>query len=350
MIARTLHRRVFSASFLGGAIVALVMACGDDAGAPADPPPDGSSPEAGIDDVLQTDAALATDGGIEGFCQETLGLYPSRYEACCDPAAAPKKYTFDHTLLGALPIACTTAIGQSIASGRATLVPAAAATCQTNMRAAVDARTCPEVLRNPNNQPAKSLFRDAEGCSAAVVGHQALDAPCLHDYECEDGLTCVGWTRDSDGACKSPPGEGAPCGYAVPDGGFIDLLNWGFGAHPRCAPGLYCASTTQQQGTCQPTNGDGGPCDSDDECADGLRCQVGKCGTAGPAPAGAPCERSSDCQDALYCKSTDDGRVCSERAVAGSPCSSTLGSDCQGACVEPDGGGDLTCVAYCGSR
>ena len=253
-------------------------------------------------------------------------------------------------MLKAVVLSCTTTLGKSIASGRAAFVAAEAATCQASVSASVQARTCPEVHRTPSNQPVKSLFHEAAGCSGALVGRQGVDAPCASDYECLDGLTCIGWTLQSDGVCRTPPAEAAPCGYAIPDGGgVIDLMRWGFGVHPRCAEGFYCASTALQQGTCRASKLTGDDCNSDDECASGLRCQVGVCGTAGPAPVDAPCERDSDCQDRLYCRRADGGRRCAPREVAGTPCTSTLGSECQGACVEPDGGAGATCVSFCGS-
>lgn len=325
------------------------MACGDDASVTTDPTPDGSSPDASTADVDEPDAVPPTDTELEAFCRGTLGLYAPRFEECCDPAAAPKVYSFDVALLKSVLLACTTSLGKSVESGRAAFVPAAAATCQANVGATIQGRTCPDVLRTPSNQPQQSIFNEAGGCAEAIVGHQGVDAPCSNDYECQDGLTCVGWTTNSDGACKTPPGEAAPCGYAIPDGGgFIELVRWGFGTHPRCAAGLYCASTALAQGTCRASKLADASCDSNDECAEGLRCQLGVCGTAGPAADGAPCKRNSDCQDRLYCKSTDGGRLCAPREVAGAPCSGAFSSECQGACVEPDGGA-ASCVAFCGS-
>lgn len=347
MVNRTFCWRVFTASSLGVALVVLAMACGDDAAVATSSTPDGSTPEGATN---ETDAALPTDTELEAFCRETLGLYAPKFEECCDPADAPKQYSFDDTLLKGVLLSCTTSLGKSIESGRAAFVPAAAATCQANVSAALKARTCPDLLHKPSNQPPKSIFDEAGGCSEMIVGHQDVDAPCSNDYECQDGLTCVGWTSNSDGTCKTPPGEGALCGYAIPDGGgFIELVRWGFGTHPRCAAGLYCASSALSQGTCRTSKVADGPCDSDDECAEGLRCQLGVCGTAQPAPAGAPCKRNPDCQDRLYCKSADGGRLCAPREVAGAPCNGELSSGCQGACVEPDGGGAAHCVAFCGS-
>ncbi|MBX3210028.1 MAG: hypothetical protein KF764_33670 [Labilithrix sp.] len=336
---------------LVSALVSSAMACGDDAPAAASPTPDDSLPDASTLDVDDADAPQPTDSELDAFCKGTFGLFAPHFEECCDPSAAPKRYAFDHTLLSGLLPACTSSLGKSVQSGRATFVPAAASTCEASMSAAIQARTCPDVLRKPSNQPSKSIFDEAAGCSAVLVGRQGADEACANDYECLDGLTCVGWTPSSDGSCKAPPGEAAPCGYAIPDGGgFIELVRWGFGTHPRCAAGFYCASAALQQGTCRPSRPAEASCGSHDECAEGLRCQLGACGPAGPAPADAPCRRNSDCQDRLYCKSADGGSVCAPREVAGARCSNELGSECQGACVRPDGGDGASCVAFCGSR
>lgn len=351
MVTQTLRWRVLTALSLAGALVSFAMACGDEAAVTTIPTPDGSPPDASTVDVTHADAALPADTDLDAFCRGTLGLYAPKYEECCDPSAAPKQYSFDDTLLKGALLACTTSLGKSVQTGRASFVPAAAATCETNVRGEIEARTCPDVLRTPSNQPSKSIFKETAGCSDVLVGKQGADAPCANDYECLDGLTCVGWTPQNDGTCKAPPAEGALCGYAIPDGGgFIDLVRWGFGTHPRCAAGFYCASTALQQGTCRPSKPADGSCDSHDECAEGLRCQSGVCGTAGPAPADAPCKRNSDCQERLYCKSADGGRLCAPRELAGTRCSNELGSECQGACVKPDGGGAASCVAFCGSQ
>jgi hypothetical protein len=329
--------------------VALAVACGDDAAAPASTPPDASSPDAATSDVVQGDAPVST--GVEAFCMGTLGLYAPAYEECCDETVAPKKYEFDLTFLRIASAGCTEMLGKSVATGRATFVASAAATCTANVSAYVEGRTCPDVLHSPTNQPADDIFKGEPGCSEVIAGAQGADAPCSNDYECVDGLTCIGYTAESDGACKPPPGEAAICGNGIPDGsGFVDIFRWGFGTHPRCAPGFHCAGTALQQGTCKPLVPASGACNDNDDCAEGLRCQVGVCGTAGPAPANAPCDRNSDCQDRHYCKSVDGGYVCAPREAAGTPCKSALGSECQGTCLVPDGGSSGSCVAYCGSQ
>lgn len=334
-------------SFTGG-LVSLAMACGDDAEVATPVVPDGGASDGPDPGAL--DGAGPASAAVDAFCSNTLALYAPRFAECCDSSAAPKTYAFNHALLKALPAACTESLGKSVQSGRAELAPPSRVACETNVSEAIRARTCPDVLRTPTNQPTRSIFGEAAGCSDMLVGRQPIDAPCAADYECTNGLTCIGWSPDGDGSCKPPPGEGAACGYAIPDGGgFLELVRWGFGDHPRCAPGLHCAATALQQGTCRPSAPATGACSSSDECAEGLRCQLGVCGTEGPAPAGAPCDRSSDCQDRLYCKRVDGGSVCATREVAGAPCSGELGSDCQGACVKPDGGGPATCVAFCGS-
>lgn len=350
MIALTLRWRLLTALSLGGALASSAMACGDEAAPTADPAPDGSTPDGSTSDATQADAPPPTGDELDAFCKGTLGLYAPMYAQCCDPAPAPKQYAFNEKLLEMLALSCTTSLGKSVQSGRAAFASTAAATCKKTASSAIQARACPDVLRSPSNQPSKSIFDDATGCSEVLTGRQGAGASCANDYECTDGLTCVGWTSNSDGTCSTPPGDGALCGYAIPDGGgFIELVHWGFGTHPRCAAGFYCASTALQQGTCRPSKLADDSCNANEECAEGLRCQLGTCGTAGPAPADAPCKRNTDCQDRLFCKSGDGGSLCATRGVAGTACSNELGSECQGACVKPDGGGAASCVAFCGS-
>lgn len=348
MLTQRLPWRVLTALSVAGAVVSLAVACGDEA-SPAEASPDGSTEDAATADAVATDdAAPASD--ISAFCNDTLGRYAPRYAECCDATAAPKRYALDSKLLQAVGLGCTVTLGKSIDSGRATLSPTAAATCRENVASDIARRPCAEVLHDPTNQPSPSIFKGAAGCVDALAGKQPVDAPCSNDYECGDGLTCVGWTPTTDGACKTPPAEGALCGFAIPDGGgFLELVRWGFGNHPRCATGLYCDATSTQQGTCRARKAADASCDDHDECADGLRCQLGVCSTTQPAPADAPCRRGSDCQDRLFCKSGDGGSACATPGTAGTSCGNEYGSECQGTCVKPDGGGAATCVAYCGA-
>lgn len=349
MVPRHLPARLLLSLVTGAGLVTLAFACGSEDSTQASPAADASAVDATTDAAESADVTVPPPGDIEAFCAGTLALHAPRYEGCCEKAAAPKRYAFDDALLKALAVECTEALGASVKGGRAAFDAAAAATCEANVSASIQGKTCPEVLHSPNNQPNASIFAGAAGCPDALVGRQPADAPCSNDYECTDGLTCVGWTSKSDGVCKPPPGDGASCGYAIPDGGgFIELVKWGFGTHPRCAEGFFCDATATQQGICRARAAATGPCDRDEECADGLRCQLGTCGTAGPAPADATCKRNTDCQDGLVCKSADGGSVCAPRAAAGTPCSSEFGFECAGACVKPDGG-SATCVAYCGS-
>lgn len=336
---------------LSSALVSLALACGDD---PTDAPagaPDASSSDA---PVTPPPPSTPSDGGVdatelEAFCAGTLGLRAPRYAECCSEADAPQRYRFDHGLLSGLGLECTESLGKSLAANRVTFVASAAQTCATNVSTELAARSCPEVVRAPTNEQPKTLFNEAEGCADVIVGRQSEGAPCARDYECQDGLTCVGWTPDGDGVCKTPPGDGELCGNGIPDGsGFFDILTWGFGSHPRCAAGFTCSPTAFQQGTCKAQQPAGGECDAHEECLDGLRCQNGSCSTDGPGPAAAPCERTSDCQGGLFCKFADGGS-CTPRGVAGDECTSDLSSECQGACVREDGG-PRHCVAYCGSQ
>src|SRR5690349_12423925 len=134
---RSARPRVILASSLVLAFVGLAFACGEDAALPTEATPDGASPEASTEGGATADGSSAPPGDIAEFCDGTLALHAPKFEACCDPAPAPKQYQFDDTLLKSLPLACTQGLGKSVQTGRAALEPAAAATCRANVSAAV---------------------------------------------------------------------------------------------------------------------------------------------------------------------------------------------------------------------
>lgn len=348
-------RATLALSLVIGAAVAV--ACGGDdetAAGPADASfGDGSSDGGGgPSDAAGVDGAAFVDAGVGTFCAQTLGLYLPKFESCCDKDAAPSAYDNDHALISIFAELCRESLGKSVASGRASLDSAAAATCAASLSQNIAATPCPDTARSASNQPTGSVFHDANGCAQAIVGLQGEGSPCANDYECRDGLTCVGWTPKSDGTCKTPPAQSQPCGNGVPEGGaFADIVRWGFGSHPRCVAGDYCAATALQPGTCRPAKEADASCFDPVECATGLRCQLETCATAPPSPASSPCRLPWDCADHLYCKTPDDGGLgtCTPRELGGTACSSTSSTTCAGACAAPVGGGAFRCVDFCGT-
>ncbi|MGH7294440.1 MAG: hypothetical protein ACRELB_05895, partial [Polyangiaceae bacterium] len=174
---------------------------------------------------------------------------------------------------------------------------------------------------------------------------QAAGAPCAVDFECQDGLACVGWTGASDGHCAPPGDAGAACEQS-PDASSALDIDYGFGSHPPCAAGAYCATPL-----CKSQGASGTACSTDTSCLSGTDCHLGKCSAVGPAADGGTCDTKADCQQGLYCAQGDGGALpgqCLPRLPAGGACTAT-GDECKGLCVLGDGGKSGICTALCGS-
>lgn len=101
-----------------------------------------------------------------------------------------------------------------------------------------------------------------------------------------------------------------------------------------CAASAQCQSThcntgTSNCGTCAPLSAAGGPCDTGDDCENGLVCASSVC--AVPVAAGGACTESAQCSGFLICK----GGTCATPGAAGQPCTPSA-SDC-----------DFTQALYC---
>lgn len=103
----------------------------------------------------------------------------------------------------------------------------------------------------------------------------------------------------------------------------------------ECLDGLYCDVYT---GLCTATVRLGGVCGDDAECGLGRVCNLGRC--AEPQSAGGPCDDYEDCDVGLWC----DGDACREGLPLGAPCELET-MNCQGFCtLEPPPG---TCRDFC---
>lgn len=279
------------------------------------------------------------DGGDgAAFCDATYGVVKAGFEGCCASGdTTTDDYVFIDTIFGIVLKACEDDLTSAIERGRVRYDASAAQACEASFRQTVSQGECwPQI---DTNGPGKPIF-GASACTGVVTGLQGAGAPCAVDFECADGLTCVGWAQGVDGACTMPGGPGAACERAA-DAGAGLYVEWGLGTHPSCAEGAYCPGSA-----CVAQSGSGGSCTSNDACTSGLTCHLGTCGTAGPAASGGACKSKSDCQEGLYCDPS--GNTCQPRAPAGGACPS--GSDvCKGYCAVPDGGSNGVCSAVCGS-
>ena len=349
-------------------LLGLLAGCSgsDNVAPPADAGRDGTTLDASSDTSasdggprqdakLPGDASSDTQAALDGsvttamaFCDGTLGPVISSFESCCNAGdKATQDYAFVDGLLHFLQSNCDGSLAAGVAGGRATFDENAATQCVAVVQQAIQgAPLCWNSFFH--NQNGRSTFANPP-CNAALVGQQASSAACRNDYECKDGLTCIGWTNSSDGTCQPPPAVSQACGHGKGDGGVQIFEDWGFGTHPPCAAGNFC-----NFGQCQAQATSGGACvSSDDECTPGLHCLLGKCGAQGPNAVAAPCMAVSDCKDGLYCQPGGGGAqgTCAGKRAAGTTCNASTNDECSGYCNVADGGGTgASCAAICGSN
>jgi hypothetical protein len=277
------------------------------------------------------------------FCDATYGELRIAFEGCCTSGdTTTNEYKFVDAIYAALTKDCESALSSAVARGRVTFDPTAAAACEAAFQQRIAQGNCWGNV--DTNQPGPPIF-GSSACSAVVTGLQAKGAPCAADFECQDGLTCVGWTGSTDGACASPGGSGKACEQAA-DAGSALYVDWGFGNHPSCATGAYCVTPT-----CQKQGGSGATCNADQACTSPMICHLGACAATAISADGGACDGKIDCQQGLYCAPGDGGALpgtCSPRLPLGAQCAAN-GDECKGLCVVPDGGKTGVCTALCGS-
>lgn len=295
-------------------------------------------------DAGPTETGATVDGGAGvAFCDATYGALRAAFDGCCtsgDKTTDPFK--FIDAIYSVLTQHCEDSVSSAIAKGRVTFDATAAAACEAEYQQRIAGGNC--WLDVDLNQAGPPPFASA-ACTHVVTGLQAAGAPCAIDFECQDGLTCVGWTGGSDGTCASPGDAGGKCEQA-PDAGSAFYFDYGLGSHPSCNAGAYCVTPA-----CKAQGGAGAACTSDDACKAGTLCLLGKCSSAGIAVDGGACNAKSDCQQGLYCMPADGGALpgaCIPRQPLGGACTST-GDQCKGICEVPDGGTSGVCGAFCGS-
>jgi len=301
------------------------------------------------DNPSSASEGVAAEGDGKNFCDHTIGALSGAFDACCTASdQASPEYDFSHGLVTTLTPICTAALEGSIARQRVRVHPADTDACYAAYAAHFGGGEKCKTLTTTYLDPA------GPSCRNAFSGVQGAGAPCGGDHECQDGLTCVGYTSAAEGVCQAPPPIGAPCGPGRSDGGSSASLSLNFGAHPKCATGAYCASAS---GMCVARVPAGQKCqiadDENTDCAELLHCHMGTCGTEGPADVGGACVSSSDCTSGHYCavsSGTQSGQ-CAEFEPAGGTCKGGYGfqTECKGRC-DADGGSSGTCATFCGSE
>ncbi|MBX3213283.1 MAG: hypothetical protein KF850_14705 [Labilithrix sp.] len=321
---------------VAGAFASVVLACEDDSsGGGAAPAPGGDAGDGALGPGTTPPATAAGD-----FCDKTVGVVVSALESCCTADdKVTDEYGVSHGLVSAVLPLCRSTLEASIAKARVLYRADAGEACFAAYRSNYAPDQCANIMQT---------FADPSGsaCRAAFAGVGEAGAPCLGDHECVDGLTCVGYTKGADGACKPPPAIGEACGAARVDGGSSGVAVVKFGTHPACVGGARCVD-----GECAKAAADGESCTFSDDCAAPLECVLGKCGASGPGGAGARCLQSDDCAPDTFCERASGAGegTCTKRRSAGGSCTgAAFVTECIGRC-DAEIGAPGTCVSFCGS-
>ncbi len=286
------------------------------------------------------------------FCDGIFGAIAAKYDSCCTAAekadgGPSAEYKTLHDDVVIYQATCVDELTSALKKRRVTYDPVAGKTCLD---------TYATVLQDCGTFR-KRLFLFSRwwldpACSTAFKGSQAEGSACAFSGECADGLTCVGWSAQSEGLCKKPPALGEKCGAASTVGlrSRIPKLE----PHPGCAPGGYCPPGPS--GTCQPALAADASCAEDlaDEACNPPNVCYGHTCKVAPAtrsPVGAPCGRGAECVDGTFCNpSLDAGTFdgfCADYGAAGTMCTSAgMGSACAGDCNL----NASTCTTMCGSK
>lgn len=331
------------------------LACGSSAASPgADAAAGSSGPPVDSGTLDARDGAAVTDTGnaldaagvtaaIVAFCNDSFGGYLTDLASCCsatDMQSSGYGLVAGFTALGQQQ--CGQQIPASVIAGRATFDPNAFAACEQQLKTMYAGECWPQLVTN--HSPTSGPFATS-ACRNVVTGLQHAGQPCANDYECTDGLACVGETTTNDGVCQAPGAIGATCGEGNCAGNCPS--DWGFGNHPQCGAGAYCF------GTCQALAMAGQSCLGEGSCVSGYVCVVtgpqSSCKTS-YSPQGTECQTTQDCQDGLWCDTSVEAGgygYCEPKGAAGASCTNSYA--CKGYCNVPDGGSAGTCAAICGS-
>lgn len=333
-----------------GSACFAAAACGGSSSSPSDT--DGGTNEGGgaetgagdggaVADAAKSVPITAPPGVGKSFCDKIIGDALRELDGCCTADdRMTTQFKLSYGFGTAFETQCETAMESSIGKGRVRYRPDALGTCA----AALDAFYAPGKCTSLT-EPV--LGPSVVTCGDVFAGVGADGAACAGTYECEEGLTCVGYGDGADGTCKSPPPIGSPCGAAPGDGSTSITYTLSFGRHPPCAPGAACSSASH---TCV-AGGPGTRCSDRDDCDVSLDCVRGVCGTTKPADVGGACDAARDCVRGTFCaKSGQPEGQCTAKKTAGGTCSDAFSSECIGRCDVDGGAASGACASYCGSR
>lgn len=301
------------------ALIAFGCACGCYAtNDPTAAMPDAEPPR---DGGLIADARVESDSGAEPSCDPSTaeGIATCFAELACREAISCESYRdfFGYAESSSCHPAARDrqALIDGIEAGRIVVNAAAAARCFGPVGVECPART-----------PWAEVALD--DCAAALTGRVEIGEPCRHQTECEgfsDGTAICDLGATCPGVCARLPAEGEPCF------GWLSLCasplscSWS----GRCVdgtegsacesqgdcwwPGFECVLDGDGLGVCEPAPGLGEPCGIVG-CSGALYCIGGQC--VAPRAGGASCGPESPCADGLRCES---GR-CARIATPGESC------------------------------
>jgi hypothetical protein len=332
----------------GTTIINNIIEPGDGGGSEASTSADGSAGDAASADSASD--SLADTAAAANFCDATLGAYAALVARCCNATdkALPQGANLA-SRAAVLTASCNDALTNALLGGRVRVSAADSQACAMAYAGAYSSMARCAILQqiDPTVEPVPQ-------CAVAIVGLGGANGACAGDYECVNGLTCVGYSGGTaSGKCRSPAAAGGACGSQRADGS-LGALAIPMGSHPACAAGFYCDSTSN----CKAQVGSGTACTRNDQCLAPSRCDgTGKCtmGTENPLAAmGQPCHTTVDCEVALWCDHTpgDGGAVldlvgkCAGKNTSPAPCSTAEVGSCNGLCSTSV----KQCVAFCGAQ
>jgi hypothetical protein len=326
----------------------IIEPAGDGGGSEASTTTDASAGDAASLDSGSD--SLVDSATVSSFCDGTLGAYAALVAKCCNVTdkALPQGANLV-SRASSLTAACNDALTNALLGGRVRVSAADSQACVTAYAGAYSSMARCATLQqiDPSVEPVPQ-------CAAAIVGLAVANAACAGDYECANGLTCVGYSGGmANGRCHPPAGAGGACGSSRNDGS-LGALAIPMGSHPACATGFYCDGTS----TCKAQGGPGTACVRNDQCTAPSRCDgTGKC-TGGTDNAlvsmGLPCNATIDCQIGLWCDHTDSSDAsallpvgkCAAKKTTADVCLTAEVGECNGLCSTSS----KQCVAFCGSQ
>jgi hypothetical protein len=240
--------------------------------------------------LLNTYGALATCESTQAStCERNLAApdtanTPSHTEGCAQ--AIPGESCDDYQL-GNVPTACQPPAGPRDAGSDCSV----SGQCATAYCLIPKTATCGTCAATPglgdscsNNSCGPGLLCDK--VSSLCVEPVDASGPCNDTSTCAPGLTCIGNTGTSLGACVPLAGLGASCDLA--DGG--SRCDARFGLYCNTPAGKVCApvGTATASQTCGTVDGGVIDCLQDSFCQKSEGSTVGTC--VAPAAEGAPCD------------------------------------------------------------